>query len=144
MNPTFILFHDEIWFYLSANMDLLQIWTFRITGTGMQKMPCYSTKYHYMKLMVVCGNLWVQLGLLGSFFPPRSQIHTDILHKFWYKFQTNIQLQDCLCHSSERQCNGLQCKQFTAGDIIIRRGLWFPLSLLHSWVSKRQMFTVIL
>ena len=116
----------------------LQIWTLRITGTGVQKTSCYSTKYHYTTLTlnpltwkiwwatnnasrwqmgfnsafkglkVVCGKLWVQPGLLGPllFFPKTINSH-------WYFTQILIQISNtysvtnCLCHSSERQCNSL-------------------------------------
>jgi len=44
-------------FMMKFDFLSLQIWTLRITGTGVQKMSCYSTKYHYMTLMVVCGKL---------------------------------------------------------------------------------------
>jgi len=107
-------------FMTKFNVLSLQIWTLRITSIGVQKMPCYSTKYHYMTLMVVCGKLWVQLGLLGPFFPPKT------INSHWYFTQILIQISntysitDYLCHSSERQCNSLHCKQFIVGDIIIR------------------------
>ena len=37
---------------------------------------CHSTKCQYMTLRLVCGVLWVQLGLMVHFL--RTLIHTDI------------------------------------------------------------------
>jgi hypothetical protein len=70
-------------FCFMTKFDLisLQIWILKITGTGMQKMPYYSTKYHGMTLMVICGNLCVQLGLQGPFFPPQDHKFTLIFYK---------------------------------------------------------------
>jgi hypothetical protein len=55
-------------------------WTVTITGTVLQRIPCWSTKCHYAMLKLVCGVLWVQLGLFGYLFCMRPYVHTGVLH----------------------------------------------------------------
>lgn len=47
---------------------LVDMWTLRITGIGLQKIPCNSTLCHYdTKGGVWCGVLAMQVGLLDLF-----------------------------------------------------------------------------
>lgn len=49
--------------------------TFRITGTGVHRIPCQSMECHYVTLTLVCG--WVQQRSLCP-FPTGIIIHTNL------------------------------------------------------------------
>jgi hypothetical protein len=57
---THLLFNNEIC------LTSMKIFTEMIRGT-LRKMTCKCTTRHYMTSKLVCGVLWVQLEILGSF-----------------------------------------------------------------------------